>query len=180
MVYSFKQTIAIFYCNRLLHLRTKGHWIIMDHTESLFRLMTDLQSTITTPLSQPLSTLTPSVKFPELPIVPQQFLSPFFWQNIPGSSSGMLFPSVRSIPPFHEDTLTVDVPVSSQGQHFDQLRRMSTFGLECLVCNDVSSGKHYGIFACNGCSGFFKRSVRRKLIYRRVELQLLTLLCTTN
>ena len=30
------------------------------------------------------------------------------------------------------------------------------FDVKCAVCDDNSSGKHYGIFACDGCAGFFK------------------------
>ena len=38
--------------------------------------------------------------------------------------------------------------------------------IECVVCHDKSSGKHYGQYTCEGCKSFFKRSVRRNLVYQ--------------
>ncbi|XP_054769657.1 nuclear receptor subfamily 6 group A member 1-like [Lytechinus pictus] len=39
-------------------------------------------------------------------------------------------------------------------------------GKSCLICGDRATGLHYGIVSCEGCKGFFKRSICNKRVYR--------------
>ncbi|XP_066500277.1 nuclear receptor subfamily 1, group H, member 5 isoform X2 [Hoplias malabaricus] len=36
----------------------------------------------------------------------------------------------------------------------------------CVVCGDRASGYHYNALTCEGCKGFFRRSVTKKAVYR--------------
>ncbi|CAJ0610235.1 unnamed protein product [Cylicocyclus nassatus] len=38
--------------------------------------------------------------------------------------------------------------------------------LMCKVCGDKASGYHYGVTSCEGCKGFFRRSIQKRMEYR--------------
>ncbi|KAG9353095.1 hypothetical protein JZ751_017671 [Albula glossodonta] len=66
-----------------------------------------------------------------------------------------------------------DLSQTSSPSLSDQLLmgREETTGInvECRICGDKASGLHYGVHACEGCKGFFRRTIKMKLEYERCE-----------
>ncbi|KAM6452792.1 nuclear receptor subfamily 1 group D member 1 [Liasis olivaceus] len=55
-------------------------------------------------------------------------------------------------------------PVKSTSSSITKLNGMV---LLCKVCGDVASGFHYGVHACEGCKGFFRRSIQQNIQYKK-------------
>lgn len=93
-------------------------------------------------------------------------------QSIGDNTLGFDFPEYQSPEsPIALETLTPAASPSSgvSGTVPSPKETSAPLALECRVCSDKASGFHYGVHACEGCKGFFRRTVRLKLEYDKCE-----------
>ncbi|XP_043955632.1 nuclear receptor subfamily 1 group D member 1 isoform X2 [Gambusia affinis] len=56
---------------------------------------------------------------------------------------------------------------ASPSKSVASLTKLNGMVLLCKVCRDVASGFHYGVHACEGCKGFFRRSIQQNIQYKK-------------
>lgn len=56
----------------------------------------------------------------------------------------------------HQDGSGLEIRMERDGQ---------VYMAACLICGDRASGYHYSVLSCEGCKGFFKRTVQKNLMY---------------
>ncbi|XP_054609426.1 peroxisome proliferator-activated receptor alpha a [Dunckerocampus dactyliophorus] len=97
-------------------------------------------------------------------------------QSIGEDTLGFEFPEYQSPGSGSGSSIALDTltPASSPspggcGAAPEPDESFSPLNLECRVCSDKASGFHYGVHACEGCKGFFRRTIRLKLAYDKCE-----------
>lgn len=72
----------------------------------------------------------------------------------------------RELPVSKIEPMNEDDPQTDTHDMANHLLLSSGSGTQiCRICGDRATGKHYGAYSCDGCKGFFRRSVRKAQNY---------------
>uniref|UniRef100_A0A8U7NLR2 Bile acid receptor n=1 Tax=Corvus moneduloides TaxID=1196302 RepID=A0A8U7NLR2_CORMO len=112
-----------------------------------------------------------NVPFPQ---VQPQISSPPYYSNLgfyPPQHEEWYSPGMyelRRLPSetfFTRETEIMDIPAAKRPRLGHSTGRVKGDEL-CVVCGDKASGYHYNALTCEGCKGFFRRSITKNAVYK--------------
>nr|QRG28752.1 peroxisome proliferator-activated receptor [Patella depressa] len=94
-----------------------------------------------------------------------------FSQEESSQSSSVLYPHMTTSSPSQHEALSRSPSVSSDGgKPLFKPQYTAELDVLCRICGDRASGFHYGVHSCEGCKGFFRRTLKKSLVYKPCQM----------